>query len=59
MKSSTRDKAAGTAKILKGKAQEAAGRATSKPNLRDKGIAKQNEGRVQKKVGDIKKVFDC
>jgi uncharacterized protein YjbJ (UPF0337 family) len=58
MKSSIRDKAEGNAKLLQGKAQEAAGRATSRPNLRDKGLAKQAEGHVQKKVGDIKKVFD-
>jgi uncharacterized protein YjbJ (UPF0337 family) len=58
LKSSTSDKAQGTAKIVKGKAKEAIGKATKKPNLRDEGRADQVEGRVQKKVGDIKKVFD-
>lgn len=58
MKSSTQDKAEGTAKIIKGKAQEIAGVAASRSDLRDRGQANQVEGRVQKKVGDIKKVFD-
>jgi uncharacterized protein YjbJ (UPF0337 family) len=58
MKSSTSDKMEGTAKLLKGKAKEAAGSVTSNRNLRDEGRADQVEGRVQKKVGDIKQVFD-
>ena len=58
MKSSTTDKIEGTAKIAKGKVKAAAGELAGKPNLRDKGRADQAEGRVQKKVGDVKKVFD-
>lgn len=58
MKSSTRDKAEGTVKNLKGRGKEVAGRATGNPNLRDEGTADRVEGKVQKKVGDVKKVFD-
>lgn len=58
MKSSTKDKVQGTAKIIKGKAKVAAGKVAKKPNLRDEGRADQAEGRVQKKVGDVKKVFE-
>lgn len=57
MKSSTHDKAAGTAKDLKGKVKEAAGRATRNPDLENEGTADRVEGKVQKKVGDVKKVF--
>lgn len=58
MKSSTQDKVEGHAKDLKGKAKETAGRAVGNPNLEQRGLNDQAEGKVQKKVGDIKKVFD-
>jgi uncharacterized protein YjbJ (UPF0337 family) len=58
MKTSTHDKIEGTAKDLKGKAQEGTGRALGDPNLEQRGRDQQVEGKVQKKVGDIKKVFD-
>ena|GEM_PF-906944 len=58
MKDSTQDKAIGTAKDLKGKVKEGVGKAVGNPNLRDEGRADQVEGKVQKKVGDVKKVFD-
>ena len=58
MKDSTKDKAAGNAKNLKGKVKEAAGKAVGNSNLRDEGRADQIEGKIQKKVGDIKKVFE-
>jgi len=57
MKSSTQDKAEGTAKELKGRVKEAAGRAVGNPNLQDEGTADRVEGKVQKKTGDVKKVF--
>ena len=57
MKSSTQDKAEGTAKDLKGRVKEAAGRAVGNPNLQDEGTADRVEGKVQKKAGDVKKVF--
>ena len=57
MKSSTQDKAEGTAKDLKGRAKETAGRTVGNPNLQDEGTADRVEGKVQKKTGDVKKVF--
>lgn len=57
MKSSTRDKVEGSAKNLKGRGKEVAGRAMGDPNLRDEGTADRVEGKVQKKIGDVKKVF--
>lgn len=58
MKTSTQDKIEGSAKDLKGKMKEGAGKMTNRPDLVDEGRADQAEGKVQKKVGDIKKVFD-
>lgn len=58
MKSSTQDKAEGTGNQLKGKIKEHVGKAVGDPNLRDEGRADQAAGKVQKKVGDVKKVFD-
>ena len=58
MKSSTQDKAEGHLKNAKGQIKEAAGRATQDPDTTAAGRADQVEGKAQKKVGDIKKVFD-
>ena len=58
MKSSTQDKAEGSGNQLKGKVKEQAGKAVGNPNLRDEGRADQAAGKVQKKAGDVKKVFD-
>jgi uncharacterized protein YjbJ (UPF0337 family) len=58
MKSSTQDKIEGSARDLSGKIKETAGRATNNPDLQERGLDEQAAGKVQKKVGDIKKVFD-
>ena len=58
MNDSTKDKIEGTAKDIKGKIKETAGKAVGNPNLRDQGRADQVEGKVQKKIGDIEKVFN-
>jgi len=58
MKSSTRDKVEGTAKNVRGKVKEVAGRAVGNPKLQDEGTADRVEGKIQKKTGDVKKVFD-
>ena len=58
MKDSTHDKAEGTGKQIKGKIKEVAGQVTNNPTLRDEGRADQVEGKVQKKIGDIEKVFN-
>lgn len=57
MKTSTQDRVEGHAKDLKGKVKEGAGTAMNKPGLRDEGRADQDEGTVQRKTGEVKKVF--
>ncbi|HEY1765057.1 MAG TPA: CsbD family protein [Opitutaceae bacterium] len=58
MKSGTTDKVEGSAKVASGKVKEETGKVFRKPSLEDKGVAEQVEGHVQKKVGEIKKVFN-
>ncbi len=58
MNSSNRDKAEGTAKEAIGAVKEKTGQAIGNPNLQDKGTAEKVEGKVQQKVGDVKKVFE-
>jgi len=58
MDSSTHDKVKGTAKEVAGKVKEETGKAIGNPDLRDRGTAEKIDGKVDKKVGDIKKVFD-
>jgi uncharacterized protein YjbJ (UPF0337 family) len=57
MNSSTQDKIKGTAKQASGKMKEIAGKISNDPNLQDRGTAERAEGIIQKKVGDVKKVF--
>ncbi len=57
MDSSTNDKVKGGLREAKGKIKEKAGEATDNPDLRDRGTAEKAGGKVQGKVGDIKKVF--
>ena len=57
MKSSVTDKVQGAAKDIAGRIKEAGGRATNDPDLEDRGTAERAEGKLQKKVGDVKKVF--
>jgi uncharacterized protein YjbJ (UPF0337 family) len=58
MQSSTKDKAEGKIHEVKGAVKEKVGRATDNPKLEDEGTAEKIGGKVQKKVGDIKKVFE-
>ena len=57
MKHSTTDKIEGGAHELKGKVKEKVGRATNDPNLAAEGTDERTGGKIQKKVGDVKKVF--
>ena len=57
MKQSSKDHAEGGAKQVAGKIKEAAGKLTNNQKLKDTGRADQVEGKVQRKVGDVKKVF--
>jgi uncharacterized protein YjbJ (UPF0337 family) len=58
MKSSTQDKVEGTFKELKGKVKEETGKATKDADLRDRGTGDKIGGKVQRKIGDVKKVFE-
>ena len=58
MKSSTKDKIKGGFREAKGNVKEKAGKATGNPDLRDRGTMEKAGGKVQRKIGDVKKVFD-
>jgi len=57
MKPSTKDQVAGTITETKGKVKEKAGRLTNNPDLTAECQVDNIAGKVQKKVGQIKKVF--
>ena len=57
MDSSTHDKAEGRAKEGVGKVKEETGKAIGNPDLQDRGAAEKVGGKVDRKVGDVKKVF--
>lgn len=58
MKSSTKDKIEGGLNQASGKVKEALGKATDNPKLTAKGQAENLAGKLQSKVGDIKKVVE-
>lgn len=57
MKSSIRDKAEGAFHELKGTAKEITGRLNEDPDLEAAGIDEKIAGKVQAKLGQIKKVL--
>ena len=57
MKSSTRDQAEGKFHQVKGKIKEVAGDLTDNPKLEDEGTDEKIAGKVQEKVGQVKKVL--
>ena len=57
MKSSMKDKVKGTFHDAKGKVREMAGKITDNPKLEAKGKAENIGGKVQKKIGQVKKVL--
>jgi uncharacterized protein YjbJ (UPF0337 family) len=57
MKTSTQDKAEGTAKDIAGNVKEAAGKTVGNPRLEADGKSEKIEGKVQTKVGEIEKVL--
>lgn len=57
MKSSTKDKIKGGIVEAKGKLKEKTGKATADSDLRDRGTAEKAVGKIQRKIGDVKKVF--
>ncbi len=58
MKSSTKDKIKGRFREAKGEVKEKAGKATENSDLRDRGTMEKAGGKVQRKIGDVKKVFE-
>ena len=58
MKDSTKDKAQGTIHEAKGAVKEKVGHATNNPALENEGTDEKVAGKIQKKVGDVEKVFE-
>ena len=58
MNSSTHDKAEGRTKEAVGKVKEETGKAVGNRDLQDRGTAEKVGGKVERKVGDVKKVFE-
>ena len=58
MKESTKDKVSGAGHELKGAAKELAGKVTNDPDLETEGQAEKLAGKVQKKVGQVERVFE-
>jgi len=56
--SGTHDQVEGKVHEVKGTLKEKIGHATNNPQLEDEGTAERINGVVEKKVGDIKKVFN-
>ncbi len=57
MKSSTKNKAAGTAKVVAGQFKQAVGKAIKSPALEAEGIVDETAGKVQKAVGALEDVI--
>jgi uncharacterized protein YjbJ (UPF0337 family) len=58
MKPSTKDQIAGTVNEVKGKVKETAGHAVGNKRLENEGRSQDLDGKVQKKAGQIEKVFE-
>jgi uncharacterized protein YjbJ (UPF0337 family) len=58
MKESIKDKIEGKAHELKGAIKETVGHVIDNPDLETEGQAEKIAGKVQQKVGDIKKVVE-
>jgi len=57
MKSSTKDQAEGMYHKMKGKMKEVAGDLSDNPKLEAEGIGEKIAGKIQKKIGQVKKVL--
>jgi uncharacterized protein YjbJ (UPF0337 family) len=57
MESSTKDKLEGTFHEVKGKAKEVAGKLIDNPELEAEGTGEKIAGKVQEKIGEVKKVW--
>lgn len=57
MKPSTKDRVQGKYHEVKGGIKEKAGRANKNPRQEDEGTDEKVSGKIQKKIGEIEKVF--
>jgi len=57
MKSSMKDKVEGAFHEAKGKVKEVAGKMTDNPKLEAEGTSEKIAGKVQEKIGQVKKVL--
>ena len=57
MKSSTEDQAKGILHQVRGRAKEIAGELSDNPKLEAEGTGEKVAGKVQEKIGQVKKVF--
>ena len=57
MKSSIRDKTEGKFHEVKGKVKEVVGKLSDDPDLEAEGTGEKIAGKVQNKIGQVKKVF--
>ena len=57
MKSSTKDQVEGTFHELKGRVKEVAGKLSDNPKLEAEGTGEKIAGKVQGKIGQVKKVL--
>jgi uncharacterized protein YjbJ (UPF0337 family) len=55
---SSKDQAQGTVRTLKGRIKKAAGDLTGNRQKQNEGAAEELAGRVQKKIGQIERVFE-
>jgi uncharacterized protein YjbJ (UPF0337 family) len=58
MKPSTKNEIAGKLHEVKGSIRQKAGQLTNDPDLEGKGIGERVAGKIQKKVGELEKVFE-
>jgi uncharacterized protein YjbJ (UPF0337 family) len=58
MKSSTKDQAKGKYHEIKGKIKEEAGDLINDPNMEAEGAREKLAGKAQKKIGEVKGVFE-
>ncbi len=58
MDDSTKDKFEGALHDVKGTVKEKVGHLTNNPSLEEEGTDEKVAGKIQKKVGDVEKVFE-
>jgi uncharacterized protein YjbJ (UPF0337 family) len=58
MKDSTKDQVQGKVHEAKGKIKEEIGKATNNPSLTGEGQDEKLGGKIQKKIGQVEKVFE-